>query len=117
MMGNVIYDKAAGLSSAALGSAQNGGTLTGYSAGQNNTSYTVRSNNMLRIATETISGFKGNAFYVMNSNNTTAADPSANSNASLAGTTGGTNQNYGWGLGVDYSYKKTFHDSQYPKLR
>jgi predicted porin len=114
MMGNVIYDKAAGLSSAALGSAQNGGTLTGFSAGQNNTSYTVRSNNMLRFATETVSGFKGNAFYVLNSSNTTATQVEVdNANSSRAGSTGGQSQNYGWGAGVDFTYKKAFLTANY----
>jgi len=111
MMGNVIYDKAAGLSSTALGSAVNGGTLTGYSGMQNNTSYTVRSNNMLRIATETISGFKGNAFYVLNSSNTSASN--FNTNTTIAGTSGGPNQNYGWGVGVDFSVQKAFITANY----
>jgi predicted porin len=111
MMGNVIYDKAAGMSATTAGSAQNGGTLLGYGGQQNNTSYTVRSANMLRFATENVSGFKGNAFYVVNSSNSNQTD--LNSNTSVAGTSGGQAQNYGWGVGVDFSYQKAFLTANY----
>jgi len=114
MMGNVIYDKAAGLSSTAAGSAMNGGTLLGFGGQQNNTSYTVRSTNMLRIATETMGGLKGNAFYVLNSANTSQQQINpVSANSSRAGSTGGQAQNYGWGLGLDFTYQKAFITANY----
>jgi predicted porin len=104
MMGNVIYDKAAGLSSAASGSAMNGGTLTGFGGQQNNTSYTVRSTNMLRVQSPTFNGLQGNAFYVVNSSTQNEANLSGN--GSRAGTLGGQSNNTGWGAGIDFAIQK-----------
>jgi predicted porin len=106
MMGNVIYDKAAGLSAAAAGSAMNNGTLLGFSGMQNNTSYTVRSTNMLRLQTAAVSGFQGNAFYVVNSNTQGSVDYTGN--GSRAGSTAGPSNNYGWGFGLDFTFQKAF---------
>jgi len=106
MMGNVIYDKAAGLSATASGSAMNNGTLLGFGGQQNNTSYTVRSTNMLRVQTTQASGFQGTAFYVVNSN--TQGNQDLTNNASRAGSTAGPSNNYGWGAGLDFSYQKAF---------
>jgi predicted porin len=103
MMGNVIYDKYRGGSSLA------GQTTTGsavateqFSGQQNNTAYTVRSSNMLSIASDTFSGFQGNGFVVLNNQNTNQASATGGAGSS----TGGSTNHTGWGLGANYTWQK-----------
>ena len=106
MQGNVIYDKPG------FASATNGGgvssTTWAFSGNQDNTSYTVRANNMLSLKSDKFAGFTGNAFYVMNNNNANQ-NTTVTSTGTAGGTTtvtGGTTNNNGFGLGVDYTWKK-----------
>jgi len=106
MMGNVIYDKVAG-STAANGSYLGGPTGTSaatwqYSGQQNNTSYSVRANNMLTLSSDTFSGFQGNAFVQLSDTNTNSATVGAGS----SGYTSGTTNNSAFGLGANYTWQK-----------
>lgn len=82
VVGSVIYPSSTG--------------LTGSPSDGNTDAYTVRASNMLKVQSDSFAGFKGTAFYVMNNSNTTQT----------ATTTGGTTNVTGWGLGVDYNWKK-----------
>jgi predicted porin len=110
MMGNVIYDKVRGGSgltqSSYAGTTGTAGSQV-FSGMQNNTSYTVRANDMLSIKTATFSGFEGNAFYVLNNQNTNQGT------ASGGGYAGGTNNHTGYGLGVNYTWNKLLVTANY----
>lgn len=71
-----------------------------FAAGQ---SYTIRSQNALTLNTDTFAGFKGRGIIIMNNANSTQTT-FANSN----GYSGGTNNQNGWGLGLDYTWNKLF---------
>jgi predicted porin len=94
IMGNVIYDKVSGQTQAAA--------TQQYSGQQNNTAYTVRSTNMLKFNSDTMAGFKVNAFYVLNNSNTTQTQTNA---AGVSTNVGGMTNNTGYGLGIDYTWK------------
>ena len=119
MMGNVIYDKWAGLASAQSGTTYNNGTVGQYNAGmQNNTSYTVRSRNMLRAESEVMAGFKFNGFYVMNNSQSTQTSTYATSTTGNVVTqTGGVNNQTGWGLGGDYTWQKLMVTANYQTFK
>jgi len=106
MMGNVIYDKQSGYTlTQSGGSAAAGNQTTGTwntSGMQNNTSYTVRANDMLKVSTDTFAGFQGNAFYAMNNNNANSVAVSTGQ----GGYTGGTTNHSAWGLGANYTWQK-----------
>ncbi|AWW47282.1 porin [Polynucleobacter paneuropaeus] len=107
MMGNVIYDKGKGVTYT-----QAGATVAGsnnYSGMQNNTSFTVRSANMLSVASETFSGFQGNGFIVQNNANTNASAGTGGN----SGYTGGSTNHTGWGLGANYTWHKLFVTANY----
>jgi predicted porin len=123
MMGNVIYDKFSGIGASqgnqAVGNA-GGASATqagnfNYSGMQNNTSYTVRANNMLSLETDTFSGFKGKAFAVMDGNTASQyTTPSGtNTNSIGAGYAGGQSSHTAWGLGVDYTWQKLLVTANY----
>jgi len=113
MMGNVIYDKLTGTGTANTATINSGNTYTNtagtqqYSGMQNNTSYTVRANNMLSLASDTFAGFQANAFYVLNNVNTNQ------STASNGGYSGGTNNHTAWGLGANYTWQKLLVTANY----
>ncbi|MBT8515316.1 porin [Polynucleobacter paneuropaeus] len=118
MMGNVVYDKFSGIGASqgaqATGNAANNSTSTtsgtfNYSGQQNNTSYTVRANNMLSIASDTFAGFQGNAFYVLDTYNTNNATIAAGS----TGYAGGTTNHTGWGLGGNYTWQRLLVTANY----
>jgi predicted porin len=92
---------------------QNGSTALasyGLSGGQNNTSFIVRQNNMLSVATDTFSGFQGNAYTVLNGSTSNAATVAS---TSTGGYSGGTTNHTAWGLGVNYTWQKLFVTANY----
>ena len=98
ILGDMIYTSATGT----------GGTVADNNLAVNNgfgagNSYTIRSQNALTLDTDTFAGFKGHGLVIMNNTNTTQTTL-----ASSAGYTGGTNNQNGWGLGVDYTWQKLF---------
>jgi len=105
MAGNVIYDKLSGGSalttSTTVGTSGSAGSQQ-FSGQQNNSSYTVRANNMLSVASDTFAGFQGNAFFVLNDQNTNSASVTSTG----GGYAGGTTNHTGWGLGGNYTWNK-----------
>ena len=116
MMGNVIYDKMSGSAVPSMSitpttntyqSGQNGAYT--YSGMQNNTSFTVRANNMLTVTTDTFSGFQGNAMYVMKNQNTNSSQVTTGQGGYTSGTTNST----AWGLGANYTWQKLLVTANY----
>jgi predicted porin len=102
ILGDMIYTSATSNASN-TGAAISDTNLTannGFAAGN---SYTIRSQNTLILNSDTFSGFKANGMVIMNNSNTTQTTLANNT-----GYTGGTNNQNGWGLGVDYTWQKLF---------
>jgi len=98
ILGDMIYTSATGTGATVADA--NFAVNNGFGAGN---SYTIRSQNALTLNTDTFAGFKGHALVIMNNTNTTQTTL-----ASSNGYTGGTNNQNGWGLGVDYTWNKLF---------
>ena len=98
ILGDMIYTSATG--NGATVKDDNFAANNGYGAGN---SYTIRAQNALTLNTETYAGFKGHGLVIMNNTNTTQTTFSG-----TTGYSGGTNNQNGWGLGLDYTWNKLF---------
>jgi predicted porin len=98
ILGDMIYTSATG--TGATVADNNFAANNGYAAGN---SYTIRSQNALTLNTANFAGFTGHGLVIMNNTNTTQT-----TFASSNGYSGGTNNQNGWGLGVDYAWHKLF---------
>jgi predicted porin len=113
MMGNVIYDKAAGTTTPTVTtSTQAGATTTGnaqFSGQGNNTSYVVRASNMLTFSSDNFAGAVLNGFVQAGNgtNNNTATNQTAGT------VTGGETKSNGFGLGLNYSWQKLLVTGNY----
>ena len=76
-----------------------------------NVGFTTRTSNTLNIQTDSFAGFRANAAYVLNDQN------SNQTTSSSAGTTGGIWNTNGWGLGVDYTLNKFYATAQYQAFK
>jgi predicted porin len=87
IVGDLIYPSSSGV------------TNNQSNASSNTIAYTVRANNMIKATSDSFAGFKGTAFYVANSRD---------EDQTTVGTTvtGGNTNKTGYGLGVDYNWKK-----------
>jgi len=118
MPGNVIYDKMAAFGNTQIAQAAASATANyftqynQYFGQSNNSSYTVRSGNMLTLKTESIAGFTGNAFYM-----TSGSNSSSVGQIGQGQTAGGNNSNNGWGLGVDFSWQKLLLTANYQNFK
>jgi predicted porin len=99
--GNLVYPSAAETSSTT------GDSSSGYA-------YTVRTNNQLSLNTDTFAGFKANAMIVANNKNQNETITVTNATNSV--TTGGLNNQNGWGLGLDYTFKNFYATANYQAL-
>jgi len=99
ILGDMIYTSAtsAGFTNPADNNLQNN---LAFAAGQ---SYTIRAQNSLTLNTDTFAGFKARGMVIMNNANSTQT-----TFASSNGYSGGTNNQNGWGLGLDYTWKKLY---------
>ena len=88
----------------------------GAGSAENSTgaAYTVRTNNQLTLNSETFAGFKANAMIMANNKNANQTQPAAVSGVST--TTGGLNNQSGWGLGVDYTWNKLYATANYQAI-
>jgi predicted porin len=86
------------------GSAPYGNYSTG--AGTSD-SFTVRTSNTMTVKSDNFAGFVGSAFVAANNQNSTQTNS----------TTGGTNNASGWGLGVNYEWKKLLLTANYQALK
>lgn len=96
--GNVIY-------------ASSTGGSTPSDQGANNTAFTNRISNVITFKTDNFAGFTANALYSLNNKNATEGT------ATAAGTTGGTSNASGWGIGADYTFKKFYANVQYQAFK
>ena len=76
--------------------------------------YTVRTNNQLSLNSDTFAGFQGNAMFVMNNKNSNETIVSGAGGTSV--TTGGLNNQNGWGLGLNYTFKNFYATANYQAL-
>jgi predicted porin len=106
ILGDMIYTSATGNAQPAADANLAG--VTGYAAGQ---SYTIRSQNALTLNTETYAGFQAHGLVIMNNANSTQTTLSGTN-----GYTGGTNNQNGWGLGLDYTWNKLFVTAAFQQL-
>jgi predicted porin len=92
-----------------------GGTSFTASSGNpngNTDAFTFRTASTLKVQSESIAGFTGSAMLVMNNENDTQGVPTGPTTAQAAtgttitGVTGGKNNQNGWGLGANYTFKK-----------
>ena len=103
LVGDVIYPQNTGITN-------RDGSATNANAG-----YTVRANNMIRLESESFSGFKGKAFYVQNNRNENQTSLPATGTGYNTGTgyAGGNTNNFGWGLGLDFNWQKLLVTAAY----
>ncbi|QWE10693.1 porin [Polynucleobacter sp. es-EL-1] len=98
MVGDLIYP---------IAPANNGNAGVGQFATNSNTdAYTIRASNTVRYMSPNIAGFVAKATYTANNQNTTVASSSS----------GGTNNQNGWALGVDYTWKKLLATANYQAM-
>lgn len=98
MVGDVIYP---------IAPANNGNSGVAQNASTSNTdAYTIRTANMLKLQSNNVAGFVATAFYTANNQDTTQ----------LTSTSGGTNNQNGWGIGLDYTWKKLLVSANYQAL-
>ncbi|MEN9864251.1 MAG: hypothetical protein RLZZ601_2015 [Pseudomonadota bacterium] len=69
--------------------------------------YTIRMSNTLTAKTDNFAGFTASAMYSLNNKNS----------AQTAATTGGTLNTSGWGVGLDYTWKKLYAVAAYQSLK
>jgi predicted porin len=86
-------------------------TFTTNTNNGNQSAFTFRTSNTLKVQTERMGGFIGSAMLVMNDRDTTQT---ANTAASR---TGGTNNQNGWGLGANYQFKKLTATAAYQSFK
>ena len=110
--GNVIYDRAGGWGSSAgqtLGGTGNIGQAASGMA--TNTSYTIRSSNMLMLKSERVAGFMGKLMLVAG-----GKDVGGSSVVSAANSSNLTNDTTGYGGSIDYTWKKLFVTASYQQF-
>ena len=107
IVGDVIYPQNTGLTN-------RDGSATNAGAG-----YTVRANNMIRLESENVMGFKGTAFYAQNNRdeNQTSLATSGTGYINGSGYTGGNTNNTGYGVGLNYSWKKLLLTANYQSFK
>ncbi len=78
--------------------------------GGSNVGFTTRTANTLFLQSDSFAGFRANAAYTLNDNN-------SNQVTTAGATTGGMVNTNGWGLGADYTWNKLFVTGQYQSLK
>ena len=104
--GDVVYPILPG-ANGNVGAGTFGGSGAAATGAGNTAAYTVRTNNMLLVQSENVAGFVGRAFYTMADNNSTQTSATA----------GGINNKNGWGIGVNYNWKKLLLSANYQSLK
>jgi predicted porin len=75
--------------------------------------FTFRTNNTVKFTSERMAGIQGNVMVVMNDNTRTQGAVAAGSQ----GYTGGKDNSNGWGLGLNYTFKKFTGTAAYMSLK
>jgi len=92
------------------------GGSTGYTPSNGTAagdSFTIRSNQMVTLNSETYAGFQAHAMAILGNNNSTQTN---SVNGASSTVTGGINNQNGWGLGLDYTWNKLFVTANYMGL-
>jgi predicted porin len=79
----------------------------------NSNAYTQRLSNMLTVQSETYAGFRANAFYALNNQNSTETTTGS---SAVAGVGGVVNSN-AYGAGIDYTWKKLLLTANYQSIK
>ena len=105
IVGDLIYPSATGAAtlSKLAGSSATLNTVQNASGDVAGTSYTIRQANALTLKSDNFAGFTARGILVQNNQDTTQT----------GATTGGNANNSGWGLGVDYAWKKLYLTANY----
>jgi predicted porin len=101
-MGDVIYDRKGGINATDY-------TASGMST---NDSYSVRTSNALVLKSEDMAGFKAKVLFA-----TAGRDTTQTASNSTATTGGGQLSNTGYGVGLDYTWKKLFVTANYQSFK
>ena len=80
--------------------------------GSGNVPYTVRAGNSLKLQSDNFAGFVGKLFYTQANTTTNSVTPANN-----AAQTGGVNNTSGYGIGVDYTFKKLLVTADYQAFK
>jgi len=75
--------------------------------------YTVRTNNQLTLSSDTFAGFKANAMLVANNKNANETITVNPAPGTTTVTTGGINNQSGWGLGLNYAWNALYATVNY----
>ncbi|HAT38861.1 porin [Polynucleobacter necessarius] len=102
--GNIIY---------AANSSQTNSSSTNPTFGQTD-AYTIRTAQTLKYESPVFSGFKVNATYAWNNDNTTQTGAY---NIAGGSSNGGTSNYNGWGLGADFTFQKFYATANYQALK
>lgn len=90
--------------------------FTGTTGGADNgtgAAYTVRTNNQLQLNSDKFAGFQVNGMLVMDNKNSTETTATVGDTTT---TTGGLNNQNGWGLGANYTWQKLYVTANYQAL-
>jgi predicted porin len=90
-----------------------GAGLTTNSANGSTNAFTFRTSNTLKVTTERFAGIQASAMAVMQDTTQTQGPVAAGN----VGYTGGKNNNNGWGLGLNYTFKKFTGTAAYQSLK
>ena len=94
-------------------------TTEGAGSSENSTgaAYTVRTNNQLSLNSDTFYGFKANAMLVANNKNSNETITITGTGSTLtSAAAGGLNNQNGWGLGLDYTFKNFYATANYQAM-
>jgi predicted porin len=88
--------------------------LNNNSANGSTNAFTFRTSNTLKLTTERMAGIQASAMFVMQDTTQTQGPVTPTGNS---GYTGGKNNNNGWGLGLNYTFKKFTGTAAYQSLK
>jgi predicted porin len=91
-----------------------GAGLANNSANGSTDAFTFRTSNTLKVTSERFAGIQASAMYVMQDTTQTQGPVATAGNQ---GYTGGRNNNNGWGLGLNYTFKKFTGTAAYQSLK
>jgi len=96
-----------------VNSLQAASNLTNNSANGSTNAFTFRTSNTLKLTSDRFAGIQATAMWVMQDTNQTQGGQTG----SNLGYTGGKNNNNGWGLGLNYTFKKFTATAAYQALK
>jgi predicted porin len=84
----------------------------------NTDAFTFRQSSSVKLQSERMAGFQGSVMFVMNDQTQTQGNPAAITGSTInGGNSGGKNNTNGWGLGLNYNFKKFTGTAAYMALK